>query len=96
MIVISRIFDDARAPRLALEYVMYHEMLHLHYPVDHSGARRCVHTPEFKAHEKLFPQFSEAKALLKKLPIEVWLRRAARRYPATASCLRITGSARFT
>ena len=68
MIVISRIFDDSRVPRLALEYVMYHEMLHLHYPVDHSGARRCVHTPEFKSHEKLFPQFQEAKALLKKLP----------------------------
>ena len=67
MIVISRIFDDPRTPRLALEYVMYHEMLHLHYPVDHSGSRRCVHTPDFKAHEKLFPQFREAKALLKKL-----------------------------
>ena len=65
MIMISRIFDDPRAPRLALEYVMFHEMLHLHYPVDHSGARRCVHTPEFKAHEKQFPQFKEAKALLK-------------------------------
>jgi predicted metal-dependent hydrolase len=67
MIVISRIFDDARTPRLALDYVMYHEMLHLHHPVDHSGARRCVHTPAFKAHEKLFPQFQEAKALLKRL-----------------------------
>ena len=67
MIMISRIFDDARAPRLALDYVMYHEMLHLHHPVDHSGARRCVHTPEFKAHEKLFPQIKEAKALLKKM-----------------------------
>jgi hypothetical protein len=68
MIMISRIFDDARVPRLALEYVMYHEMLHLHYPVVHSGARRCVHTSEFKAHEKVFPQFKEAKALLRKLP----------------------------
>jgi hypothetical protein len=67
MIMISRIFDDPRAPRLALEYVMFHEMLHLRYPVDHSGARRCVHTPEFKAHEKQFPEFREAKALLRKL-----------------------------
>lgn len=66
-IIISRIFDDPRVPRLALEYVMFHEMLHLQYPVDHSGPRRCVHTPDFKAHEKLFPQFEEAKALLKKL-----------------------------
>jgi hypothetical protein len=66
MIMISRIFDDPRAPRLALEYVMFHEMLHLRYPVDHSGTRRCVHTPEFKAHEKQFPEFKEAKALLRK------------------------------
>jgi hypothetical protein len=66
-IVISKIFDDPRTPRLALEYVMFHEMLHLHYPVDHSGSRRCVHTPAFKVHEKTFPQFKEAKALLKKL-----------------------------
>jgi hypothetical protein len=66
-IVVSRIFDDARVPRLALEYVMFHEMLHLHYPTEHKGARRCVHTPEFKAHEKLFPHYREAKALLKSL-----------------------------
>jgi hypothetical protein len=66
-IMISRIFDDPRAPRLALEYVMFHEMLHLRYPVDHSRTRRCVHTPEFKAHEKQFPLFREAKALLRKL-----------------------------
>ncbi|HKD09947.1 MAG TPA: SprT-like domain-containing protein [Bryobacteraceae bacterium] len=67
MIVISRIFDDPRAPKLALEYVMFHEMLHLRYPVDHSGARRCVHTPEFKAHEREFPYYKEAKALLRKM-----------------------------
>jgi hypothetical protein len=67
MIIISRIFDDVRAPRLALEYVMFHEMLHLHYPVSHSGTRRCVHSREFKIHEKQFPGFDEAKKLLKKL-----------------------------
>jgi len=67
MIVISRIFDDPRAPKLALEYVMFHEMLHLRYPVDHSGSRRCVHTPEFKAHEREFPNYKEAKALLKRM-----------------------------
>lgn len=67
MIIISRIFDDPCAPRLALEYVMFHEMLHLQYPVDHSGSRRCVHTPAFKAHEKQFPAYREAKALLKKM-----------------------------
>jgi hypothetical protein len=67
LIMISRIFDDPRTPGLALDYVMFHEMLHLRYPVDHSGSRRCVHTPEFKAHEREFPQYREARALLKKL-----------------------------
>ena len=67
LIVISRIFDHPGTPKLALEYVMFHEMLHLHYPVQHGGSRRCVHTPEFKAHEKLFPQYKEGKALLRKL-----------------------------
>ena len=39
-IIISRIFDTPKVPRLALEYVMFHEMLHLRYPVDHNGVRR--------------------------------------------------------
>jgi hypothetical protein len=66
-IVISRIFDRPRTPLLALEYVMFHEMLHLRYPVDHTKARRCVHTAEFKRAEREFPDWKEAKDLLKRL-----------------------------
>jgi hypothetical protein len=66
-IVLSKILDDSHVPRLAVEYVMFHEMLHLRYPVDHSGNRRCVHTPEFKEAERRFPRYREAKELLKKL-----------------------------
>ncbi len=66
-IIISRIFDTAKAPELALEYVMFHEMLHLRYPVDHSGARRRVHTKEFRAAEKAFGRLKEAKEMLRKL-----------------------------
>jgi hypothetical protein len=66
-IIISRIFDKETAPALALEYVMYHEMLHLRFPVDHTGARRRVHTKEFREAEKKFPQLKAAKELLKKL-----------------------------
>jgi hypothetical protein len=66
-IVISRIFDDAAKPLLALEYVMFHEMLHLRYPVDHARLRRRVHTREFQQAERAFPRLKEAKELLKKL-----------------------------
>ena len=66
-IIISRIFDVPGAEPLALRYVMFHEMLHLRYPVEHGGTRRCVHTKEFKEAEKKFPQLKEAKELLKRL-----------------------------
>lgn len=70
-IIISRIFDrpspDGQPAALALEYVMFHEMLHLRYPVDHTGSRRRVHTREFREAEKKFPGWKEAKELLKKL-----------------------------
>jgi hypothetical protein len=66
-IIISRIFDRPSAPPLALEYVMFHEMLHLRYPVDHNGVRRRVHTREFRHAERAFPRLAEAKELLKKM-----------------------------
>ena len=66
-IIISRIFDRPSAPALALEYVMFHEMLHLRYPVDHNGVRRRVHTREFRQAERAFPRLAEAKDFLKNL-----------------------------
>ena len=66
-IIISRIFDQPDRPVLAVEYVMFHEMLHLQHPVDHNGLRRRVHTKEFRAAEKRFPQLKEAKEILKRL-----------------------------
>ena len=66
-IIISRIFDRPQVPALAVEYVMFHEMLHLRYPVDHNGVRRRVHTREFREAEKKFPQLKDAKEILKRL-----------------------------
>jgi len=66
-IVVSRIFDHRAVPRLALEYIVYHEMLHLKHPVKLRGSRRCVHGPEFQAEEKLFPELEKAKEFLKRL-----------------------------
>jgi hypothetical protein len=66
-IILSRLLDSAGAALLAVEYVLFHEMLHLRFPVDHRGARRCVHTPEFKLAEKEFPHLKQAKELLKKI-----------------------------
>jgi hypothetical protein len=67
MIVLSKIMDRPEVPRLAVEYVMFHEMLHLRFPVEHRGARRCVHTPDFKLAEKEFRDLRQAKEILKRL-----------------------------
>jgi predicted metal-dependent hydrolase len=66
-IVVSRIFDHPLVPRCAVEYIVYHEMLHLKHPVKMRGSRRCVHGKEFQAEEQLFPQLHQAKAFLKTL-----------------------------
>lgn len=66
-IILSKLLDDPAVPQLAVEYVMFHEMLHLRHPVNHAGSRRCIHTPEFKAAERQFLQYTDAKELLKKL-----------------------------
>ena len=66
-IVVSRIFDQPLVPRCAIEYILYHEMLHLKHPVKLRGTRRCVHGKEFQAEERLFPHILQAKAFLKQL-----------------------------
>jgi hypothetical protein len=66
-IVVSRVFDKPSSPRYAIEYLLYHEMLHLKHPVKMRGIRRCVHPPEFKAEEARFPQLTEALAFIRRL-----------------------------
>jgi hypothetical protein len=66
-IVVSKIFDQPNVPRYAIEYLVYHEMLHLRHPVKMRGSRRCVHSRAFQEEEKLFPQLAEAKKFLKHL-----------------------------
>ena len=66
-IVVSRVFDHPRVPHYAVEYIVYHEMLHLKHPVRLRGSRRCVHSAEFQAEEGLFPDLDSAKTFLKHL-----------------------------
>jgi predicted metal-dependent hydrolase len=64
-IVISRVFDHPRVPRYVVEYIVFHEMLHLKHPVKLRGSRRCVHSREFVEEEKLFPELADAKKFLR-------------------------------
>jgi hypothetical protein len=66
-IVVSRVFDRPSSPRYAIEYLLYHEMLHLKHPIKTRGLRRCIHSAEFKDEESRFPQLTEALAFIKRL-----------------------------
>jgi predicted metal-dependent hydrolase len=66
-IVVSRVFDRPGTPRYAIEYLLYHEMLHLKHPVKVRAGRRCVHSREFQAEERLFPELELARDFLKRL-----------------------------
>lgn len=62
LIKIHRILDDASFPPYFVEFVVYHEMVHHVCPpyVDKSGRNR-VHSPEFKAQERLYRDFARAQ-----------------------------------
>lgn len=66
-IFISRVFDSERVPLYVVEYVMYHEMLHIRHQTRVNECRLIVHTPEFKQEERRFVRFAEAKEWLKTL-----------------------------
>jgi hypothetical protein len=65
IIFISRIFDARDLPPYVVEYVLFHEMLHLKHRSRVHDSRMMVHTPEFKAEEKTFRNYERAKLALK-------------------------------
>jgi hypothetical protein len=65
MIVINRALDSPQAPAHLLEYLVFHEMLHMRFPVERNGHRRVVHSREFRKAERDFPKFQEARKILK-------------------------------
>lgn len=60
-LVISKSLDDRRVPRFVVEYVVYHEMLHIKHPTVHHNGRRYNHTPIFRRDEEKFARFAEAE-----------------------------------
>jgi hypothetical protein len=66
-IVLNRRMDQPGVPRFVVEYVLYHEMLHVKHPTRRSGCTLVSHSPEFRAEEKRFAQFAVARKFLDRL-----------------------------
>lgn len=65
-IIISKSLDDKKVPRYVVEYVVFHEMLHIFHPVEIRNGRRIIHSPEFKRNERTFEYFEEAESWIEK------------------------------
>jgi predicted metal-dependent hydrolase len=64
LIRIHPALDQSWVPRLFVEAVVHHEMLHAQMPAQESGGRRCLHGPEFRRRERELPAYKAA---------EIWL-----------------------
>lgn len=64
-IAITRWLDAPRVPRYVVEYLVFHEMLHARIPVEHRNHRRVVHSAEFVAAERAFPDYARATRWLR-------------------------------
>jgi Protein of unknown function DUF45 len=66
-ILLNKRMDRPEVPRYVVEYVLYHEMLHVKHPTRKSGCTLLSHSPEFRAEEKRFPEFERARKALDRL-----------------------------
>ena len=59
-IVISCALDEADVPPYVIEFLLYHEMLHLKHPPRAVNGRQHYHTAAFRAEEQRFARYDEA------------------------------------
>jgi hypothetical protein len=82
-IVISRTLDDPGIPSFVVEYVLYHEMLHVKHPPRVVSGRTSYHGRPFREDEQLFERIGEALKWMEKIavPAQGRTRRRRRRPP---------------
>jgi len=66
-ITISKTLDSESIPLEIVEYLVFHEMLHIRIPLERHGSRRVVHSRAFHEAEKMFPNYRRVRERLKKI-----------------------------
>lgn len=66
-IIISSTLDKASIPRFVVEYVLYHEMLHVKHAPRVVSGRTVYHGQAFREDERRFDQFNEAMKWMEKI-----------------------------
>ena len=63
-ITISKTLDSSEVPEWFVEYILFHEMLHIKHPARIVNGRRYYHTAAFRAEEQSFPRYQHAQEWL--------------------------------
>ncbi|MCK4907415.1 MAG: hypothetical protein KAS64_07690 [Spirochaetes bacterium] len=66
-IFISTALDDKKVPLYVVEFVLYHEMLHMEDGIDSIKPGKKIHNLSFKKREKKFKYYDKAEAFLRRL-----------------------------
>jgi hypothetical protein len=66
-ILLNRRMDRPGVSQCAVEYVLFHEMLHVKHPTRRSGCSLVSHSKEFREEEKRFAEFEKARRVLDRL-----------------------------
>ena len=66
-IVINRRLDRLDVPAYAVEFILYHEMLHVKHPLRAAACRLQAHSAGFRAEEKRFALYNRARRYLANL-----------------------------
>jgi hypothetical protein len=63
-ITISKILDSRDVPEWFVEYIVYHEMLHIKHPARVINGRRYYHTAAFRSEEQRFSRYQASQEWL--------------------------------
>jgi len=66
-VMISKSLDNEQVPETALDFVMYHELLHKRHGVRWQSGRAHAHTPAFRRDEQRYPDKATVETLLSRL-----------------------------
>ena len=60
-IIISKSLDSKKIPAFVVEFVVFHEMLHIFHPTRRENGRYIYHSPAFRRDEKKFEFYEQAE-----------------------------------
>lgn len=66
-IVLSSRLDHTGVPSYVVEYVLFHEMLHMKHPLRRASCGLEAHSSKFRAEEKRFLDYERARRFLRRL-----------------------------